>query len=103
MMRVSKIDNYCIIGGDWNAVVGKNAGDFPSHVVGKFGIGEYNSRGDKLRHWALTERFMITNTCLKKRKGHLWTHFNGINHMQIDYILRDSEINWFRMQVPPTT
>ena len=55
-----------ILGGDFNAVVGQAEAEGPRDVLGKFGLGERNSRGQTLIRWAIEEGFVLANTTYKK-------------------------------------
>ena len=73
------------IGGDCNAVVGgRQLGDDPK-VIGRYGIGLRNQRGQWLIDWATSHKMAIANTLFCKRWERQWTHDNGINMRQIDY------------------
>ena len=43
--------------GDWNAVVGEEQ---VQDVVGKFGLGQRNDRGDRLIEFSRNHKFVIT-------------------------------------------
>jgi exonuclease III len=73
------------IGGDWNAVAGdRQVGDVAT-VLGRFGIGTRNKRGQWMIDWATSQKMAIANTLFCKRWEFQWTHDNGTNKRQIDY------------------
>ena len=41
--------DLCVVTGDWNAKIGNNNAGW-EHVIGQFGIGERNERGERLLH-----------------------------------------------------
>ena len=47
---------------DWNAKVGSDAYQHWAETVGRFGIGETNDRGWRLREFAKSHRFTHSNT-----------------------------------------
>lgn len=82
----SSKSHYKMVIGDFNARVGKHlTGDT---MVGKFGFGDRNPRGDRLVEFAEKNRMFISNTFFKKRGGRKWTwkHPNG-SKSEIDFIL----------------
>src|SRR6476619_3813843 len=78
-------DNVIVIG-DFNAVVGKAKED---RVVGKFGLGKRNDRGEMLIEFCKSQNLVITNTWLeqKKRRRYTWKSPGDLRIYQIDYIL----------------
>lgn len=79
-----------IVMGDWNAKIGKGE---RGNLVGAFGLGERNERGDRLYTFCLEHQFVITNTYFKLPPRRLYTwrsprdQPNSIVRNQIDYIL----------------
>lgn len=74
-----------IVMGDLNAKVGKGRVD---RVVGPFGLGERNDRGDRFVEWCQEKAQIVVNTWFRHHKRHLWTWKapgDGVRN-QIDYI-----------------
>ena len=58
---------YTIIMGDFNAKIGRReAGE--EFIMGKFGTGERNKRGERLLEFAAEQKLKVTNTYFKKAK-----------------------------------
>jgi len=79
-----------IIMGDLNAKVGKQQND-DEGIVGGFGLGERNDRGEKWINWCKSNKQIMMNTWFKQHPRRLWTwqHPNGYRN-QIDYITINS-------------
>uniref|UniRef100_A0A8D8WNZ2 Craniofacial development protein 2 n=1 Tax=Cacopsylla melanoneura TaxID=428564 RepID=A0A8D8WNZ2_9HEMI len=75
-----------IIMGDWNSVVGDQSME---GIVGKYGYGKRNERGEKLIEFCKQFDLWISNTWFKQHKRRLYTWKNPGDRMrfQIDYIL----------------
>jgi len=58
-------------------------------MMGKFGVGERNDRGDRLLEFADSRGFKIMNTFFKKKASRKWTWRspNGTTKNEIDFIL----------------
>ena len=71
--------------GDLNAKVGKGEQE---DMVGKFGLGNRNDRGERWIQWCNTNRQLITNTWFQQHPRRLWTWRSpgGNIKNQIDYI-----------------
>ena len=79
---------YTIVMGDFNAKIGKHkAGE--EEVMGCFGIGERNRRGEMLVEFATEQKLVIANSLFKKDSKRYWTWEspNGSTRNQIDFIL----------------
>ena len=78
-----------IMMGDFNAKVGKS--DHSSNeVVGGYGIGQRNERGDRLVAFCALNELVISNTQFKQPKENrcwTWQSPNGRDKNQIDYIM----------------
>ena len=77
--------------GDFNAIVGSdNSGN--EDVMGKFGIGQINGRGERLTEFCRDNELFITNTMFKHRRKRkvTWWSPNGRTANMIDYILVSS-------------
>ncbi|XP_030765261.1 craniofacial development protein 2-like [Sitophilus oryzae] len=89
VLRSLKPHEITIILGDFNAKVGKGR---VADVVGAFGLGERNGRGELLLHFC-KENMVIKNTFYKLHPRRLYTwkspqdSYNNIVRNQIDYIL----------------
>ena len=77
-----------IIQGDFNAKVGKGRRD---DIIGEYGLGESNERGDRLFEWAKMNEMIIGNTWFEHHPRRLWTWLSNDDETknQIDYILID--------------
>ena len=71
--------------GDLNAKIGK--GSF-NQIVGPFGLGTRNDRGDKFLDWCVRNEQVITNTWFKQhpRRLYTWTSPGDRTRNQIDYV-----------------
>ena len=80
-----KSQEVTLVMGDFNAKVGK--GRF-ENVVGPYGLGDRNYRGERLISWSDANNLLLVNTWFRKHQRHLWTWKSpGDNHRnQIDYI-----------------
>ena len=74
--------------GDWNAKIG-TARDGWEDVMGKFGFGERNERGERLLQFASINELYILNTKFKHKASRKWTWEspNGRDRNMIDLIL----------------
>lgn len=92
VLKSLKNDQITIILGDFNAKIGKGR---RSDLVGDYGLGESNQRGDRLYEFCQNNDMIVTNTWFKlpKRRLYTWTapHNEESNtgqiRNQIDYIL----------------
>src|SRR6478609_6747013 len=78
-------DNVIVMG-DFTAVVGEGSNDI---VVGKFGLGKRNDRGERLIEFCKSQTLVITNTWFEqeKRTRYTWKSPADLGRYQIDYIL----------------
>ena len=78
-------DNVVIMG-YWNAIVGEGRDDI---VVGEYGMGRRNKRGDKLVEFCKQRKLVVTNTWFKqnKRRIYTWKKPGDSERYQLDYIL----------------
>jgi Reverse transcriptase (RNA-dependent DNA polymerase) len=84
---------WLVVMGDMNAKVGQPQID-EKDVMGQFGIGERNDRGEMLIDFARKRELFISNTQFKKRLSRRWTWHLGRGWNEIDYILvRKSQKN----------
>lgn len=86
IMKNVKSTEVLIIMGDFNAKVGKGREE---DIVGHFGLGERNERGERLVQFCIENNLMITNTFFQKpeRKLYTWKSPGDWTRNQIDYIL----------------
>lgn len=89
---IGKIPNkeILIIMGDFNAKVGSTLNDrHMRSVVGKYGLGDRNERGERLIQFGIDNNFTIANTVFNqhKRRLYTWRSPDGQYRNQIDYIL----------------
>jgi hypothetical protein len=79
--------------GDFNAKIGVSNGD-EREVVGLFGLGQRNVRGDTLVDFARKKELFICNSRFKKKDSKRWTWNLGRAFNEIDYIMtRKSQSN----------
>ena len=74
-----------VVMGDLNAKVGSGTG---GRVVGPFGLGERNERGDRWLEWCEETDQIICNTCYRHHPRNLWAWSSPGDQYrnQIDYI-----------------
>ena len=77
-----------IITGDWNAKVGNNNTD-RKLVMGRYGYGERNERGDRLLEFATAHNLYICNTRFQQKPSRKWTWTSpdGVHKNMIDLTL----------------
>ena len=84
----NKTTHYTIVMGDFNAKIGsRNQGE--ENVMGKFGFGTRNERGQRLIEFALRSKLFIANSKFKKNINRKWTWRNpdGTIKNEIDFIM----------------
>lgn len=79
-----KGDENLIIMGDWNAVVGQESLE---HIIGNYGLGNRNERGDRLIDFCSKHELLITNTYFNHhpRRRYTWKMPGDRGRYQIDY------------------
>ena len=68
--KICKSQENTIILGDFNAKVGEGR---KGNIVGPFGLGDTNERGEALIEWAKQNDFIIGNTWFNVPKRRRWT------------------------------
>ena len=92
LIKITKKNEVNIVMGDFNAKIGKGRVE---DIVGEYGLGERNERGDTLVQFCNEENLMVANTWfqLPDRRLYTWKgpgdNENNIIRNQIDYILID--------------
>lgn len=79
-----------VILGDFNAKVGETRMDEGlRNIVGMYGLGQRNIRGERLLQFAADNNLTIMNTVFQqhRRRLYTWTSPDGKHRNQIDYIL----------------
>ncbi len=86
ILEKTKGTDYTILMGDWNASVGEGREE---NIVGKYGLGKRNNRGEKLVEFCRRQKLMITNTWFshEKRRRYTWKMPGDGDRYQLDYIL----------------
>ena len=80
-----KSQEVVIVMGDMNAKIGEGRDE---NIVGDYGLGERNERGEKFINWCKTHNQMIANTWFihHKRRLYTWKSPGDRVRNQIDYI-----------------
>lgn len=86
LIEKEKGNDYLVVMGDWNAVVGEGKDD---KEVGSFGLGKRNERGQLLVEFCKRKKMKITNTWFdhEKRRIYTWKKAGDTGRYQLDYIL----------------
>ncbi|CAF4444579.1 unnamed protein product, partial [Didymodactylos carnosus] len=77
-----------ILTGDWNAKVGSDNTDWKG-VMGKYGLGNRNERGERLLEFATAHNLYICNTKFEQKPNRKWTWASpdGVHKNMIDLVL----------------
>ncbi len=77
---------YVVIMGDFNAKIGGEEGP---KVIGRYGLGKRNEKGEKLMDFASKYGFKIANTFFRKKEKRKWTWMapDGKTKNEIDHLL----------------
>lgn len=75
-----------IIVGDWNAKIGNNNIGL-EEVMGKYGIGDRNERGERLLEFVKDQRMYVANTRRQNSKKWTWESPDGKTMNMIDLVL----------------
>ena len=81
-------EGIIIITGDWNAKIGSDNTDWKS-VMGRYGYGDRNERGERLLEFATIHSMYICNTRFEQKPQRKWTWASpdGVHKNMIDLIL----------------
>lgn len=81
-------DEKIIVLGDFNAKIGQPKKE-EKPVMGQYGLGQRNERGERLLEYAFEHRLAIINTYFKKRPNRRWTWKSPDESVknEIDYIM----------------
>ncbi|XP_071578112.1 craniofacial development protein 2-like [Temnothorax nylanderi] len=94
-MRLTKRGELTMVIGDFNAKVGSGTEE---DTAGRYGLGERNTRGDRLVQFCVENNLLIANTFFKQhpRRLHTWKSpadaRGKIIRNQIDFILIGTEL-----------
>lgn len=85
-IKNTKSDDILCIMGDLNAKVGKEK---HTDIVGNYGLGKRNERGERMIQFCILNKLFITNTWFQhpSRKLYTWKSPGDITRNQIDYIM----------------
>ena len=88
--RRTKAGDITIVIGDFNSKLGNDNTGYED-IVGKFGLGDRNGRGERMLEFCQRNQLSITNTYYYHRvqHRHTWKHTEGMHKNCIDYILTD--------------
>src|ERR1043165_7041376 len=86
LMDNHKGNDYTVIMGHWNAVVGEGR---DQDEIGEFGLGRRNERGERLVEFCSQRKLMAANTWFEheKRRWYTWKQPGDTARYQLDYIL----------------
>ncbi|XP_047474146.1 craniofacial development protein 2-like [Penaeus chinensis] len=77
--------DYVVVLGDMNATVGEEK---ILNVVGNYGLGTRNIRGEMLVDFCVRNKVSITNTLFKNNsRRYTWKALGDIRRLQLDYII----------------
>ena len=85
-MKYAISDEIICVMGDLNAKVGN---EIHTNVIGKYGLGKRNDRGERLIQFCQQNKLFVTNTWCQQppRKLYTWKSPGDIIRNQIDYII----------------
>lgn len=88
LVRQVPSSDMLIVAGDWNARAGKSDG-LSQGAVGKFGLGDRCTNGDRMVNFATSNKLVLTNTRFDHPVHHIttWYSNDGRTSSQIDYIM----------------
>ena len=81
-------EDIIIVTGDWNAKIGSDNTHWES-VMGRYGYGDRNERGDRLLEFAALHNLYICNTRFQQKANRKWTWASpdGVHKNMIDLVL----------------
>lgn len=81
-------ENYLVVMGDWNGIVGKSNGSM-NIGLGQYGLGTRNKNGERILECAQRNELKIAGTFFKKKETRKWTWIspNCKTKNEIDHIL----------------
>lgn len=84
LIEAEKDNDYLVLMGDWNAVIGEGE---QGREIGKYGHGKRNERGEKLVEFCRAKKLMATNTWFEQenRRRYTWKQPGDIRRYQLDY------------------
>jgi Reverse transcriptase (RNA-dependent DNA polymerase) len=99
-MEFTKKSTWKVIMGDFNAKIGSRA-QHEDDVMGSFGTGTRNLRGERLIRFCRENRLFITNTMFKKRSIRKWTWMSPDlkTKNEIDFFLTADKSNVLNVSV----
>lgn len=79
-------NEYLVIMGDWNAVVGEGK---DGNVIGGYGLGRRNNRGKMMVDFCRRNKLAVINTWYKhhERRRYTWKAPGDTRRLQLDYIV----------------
>ena len=86
MLKEVKSTGVLIIAGDFNAKIGKGS---YQDLVGNYGLGDRNPRGDRLLQFCIEKNLVVTNTTFQhpNRLLYTWKSPGDVSTKQTDYLL----------------
>ena len=70
LLKEQKGSDYVVIIGDWNTIVGEGRDEL---LVGNFGLGKRNERGELLVDFCKRNKLVVTNTWSEQEKRRRYT------------------------------
>ncbi|CAH2093517.1 unnamed protein product [Euphydryas editha] len=88
----SLIDGRVLVTGDFNAKIGQQQKTDNNQIIGRFGFGKRNERGERLIEYATEHKLAVMNTFFKKKNHRKWTWISPDRKTvnEIDFILSNS-------------
>jgi hypothetical protein len=83
-----------VIGGDFNAEVGRDSAGEWAEVVGKYGPARRSKSGKELLGWALESELMVASTFFSQRDRSTWTHPRYGSGHELDLFLFNRTDRW---------
>ena len=86
------VTQHTVVLGDFNAKIGRRKiGE--NSIMGPYGTGERNERGDRLMEFATSRQLFIANSKFQKKESRKWTWRSpdGTTKNEIDFIMTSRE------------